>query len=70
MAASGYAELAKHQAEHKKITGNIKQVSLLARKTADSKEGLNFLKSWWLTHINGEDRKFAEYYNVWKSNLH
>jgi hemerythrin len=67
MAASGYGDLSMHIDEHKKISENVRKSSILSRKSNDAKEGMNFLKSWWLTHINKEDRKFAEYYMVWKS---
>lgn len=67
MAASGYADIALHRDVHRKIVDSIRQVSILVRKSADTSEGLKFLKKWWLSHIQQDDRKFAEYFKARES---
>ena len=60
MAAVEYPDLAEHKALHDKI----RQTTLDFKDSADfvtEHNLLNFLKQWWLGHIQTEDKKYAPY---------
>jgi len=56
-----YPNLEEHFALHKKLGEKTKMFSLLGNKTQDSELVLQFLKEWWLGHINQEDRKYIPF---------
>lgn len=58
---AGYPALDEHLDLHKTLereTGKIERESTLSE---DPERALKFLKDWWLTHINIEDRKYVPY---------
>ncbi|MDR0576342.1 MAG: hemerythrin family protein [Candidatus Accumulibacter sp.] len=58
--AAGYAHLADHQRLH----GNLVRESFFKASESfrlhDPRIYLDFLKNWWVDHINVQDQKFAE----------
>jgi len=56
MEKSEYSEFKEHLELHKKWDENTKK--LVMNKDTDSSEVLKFLRTWWIEHINKEDRKY------------
>jgi hemerythrin-like metal-binding protein len=61
MKEAGYPALDKHMAMHKILAEKTRELTIEVHKTKDSDKILQFLKRWWLTHINNEDRKYIPY---------
>lgn len=61
MKKAGYPTLDKHMAMHKILTEKTKELTIEVHMTKDSDKILQFLKRWWLTHINNEDRKYIPF---------
>lgn len=66
MQANGYPEYTKHKALHENL---VKQVLDLQKKSQAGGGVLtisvmNFLKDWLINHIQGEDKKYGQYFNA------
>jgi hemerythrin len=66
MQANGYPDYAKHKASHESL---VKQVLDLQKKFQGGTEILTlpvmtFLKNWLVNHIQGEDKKYGQYFNT------
>ncbi|MDR1849976.1 MAG: bacteriohemerythrin [Zoogloeaceae bacterium] len=58
--ALGYPELAAHKEMHRNLTVEIDQIEYIAIQDNDARPLLNFLKNWWVHHINEEDMHYAQ----------
>ena len=61
MAEANYPALEEHKVLHKELAKKTKSYSMNINRDMDSDVVLKFLKDWWLSHINKEDRKCAPY---------
>ena len=66
MQANGYPDLAKHKAIHQEL---VKQVLDLQQKyqagnAVLTMTVLSFLKDWLVKHIQGEDKRYGQYFNT------
>ena len=61
MQLAGYLDLASHLELHKEIITRTEQIVRNVNITNNSDEVLQFLKDWWIGHINKEDRKYVSY---------
>jgi len=61
IAEAGYPALKEHIVLHKELTEKIREISINANRNENSDKLLEFLKQWWLGHINKEDRKYAPF---------
>ena len=59
MAEANYSALEEHIVLHKELLKKTKKLSIDANRRKDSDMVLKFLKGWWLSHINKEDRKYV-----------
>ena len=59
--AKGYSQLAVHQAEHKRLTGQVLELRdrYRSRSLTITLEVMQFLKNWLANHIMGHDQKYA-----------
>jgi hemerythrin-like metal-binding protein len=68
---TAFAQVEAHQALHQAMLQRM--LDLRSRFTSlPAQEILEFLRDWWLTHIQSEDRKYVTYLDrvrVWDSNL-
>ncbi len=58
MKRAGYEDFDHHHALHQEL---LKQSVIVTQRSIEEKDAmilLHFLKAWWLTHINMEDRKY------------
>ena len=58
---AGYPALEEHKELHRILVEKTKRISLEADIKNDPAMVLDFLKDWWLNHINVEDRKYMPY---------
>jgi len=56
-----YKNIKKHKELHKKLLIDMEQISHITIAANDPSPLLEFLKKWWLEHINNEDRLYASY---------
>ncbi len=63
MAQAHYPELARHKAEHDKLTGEVAKMlqDIESGKTVLSMKLQQFLRSWLTDHIAGCDKKYTSY---------
>ena len=61
MAEANYPALEEHIVLHKELATKTKKLSFDANANKESDIILNFLKQWWLGHINQEDRKYGPF---------
>jgi hemerythrin len=63
MAQAGYPDLARHKAEHDKLTDELAQIlqDFESGKVALSMKLLQFLRTWLQDHILGCDKKYAPF---------
>lgn len=61
MELSEYPKWDEHLAQHKKLMKDIQKIVKEVLDTGDATEALNFLKDWWLSHINDHDRELCQY---------
>ena len=59
MAEAGYPALNEHVLMHKDLAEKTKGLSYGSRLKNDPDIILRFLKEWWMSHINKEDRKYV-----------
>jgi hemerythrin len=57
--ASGYEDFEKHKAMHRNLILEIERIECHAIKVNEAKPLLDFLKKWWIEHINAEDQLYA-----------
>ncbi|MDR2799849.1 MAG: bacteriohemerythrin [Desulfovibrio sp.] len=58
MEKAGYPDLENHRELHRKLTVQTDMIENKCLRLDDLKPLLDFLKSWWLNHINQEDEKY------------
>lgn len=58
-----YPEVGEYKAIGNAVITDLKEVSLEATLNREPNLLLQFLKSWWPTHINGEHGKFKTYFH-------
>ena len=59
LAASKYSDIEKHIKLHRQLTLEIERIELQGIRANDAKPLLEFLKKWWLEHINDKDRLYV-----------
>lgn len=55
---AGYPDFAGHQSLHQKFAEKTRAMALAEKRLDESAELLQFLKDWWLHHINEQDRQY------------
>ena len=58
---AGYADIERHQSLHRKLAFQIEEIELLTVVNNDASRLLEFLKKWWLEHINEEDQLYTRH---------
>jgi hemerythrin len=61
MSEARYPDFDEHIKLHRTLIAKTKEVFDEARKNKDPYMVLNFLKEWWLVHINKQDRKYVPF---------
>jgi hemerythrin len=61
MKQSGYPSYDEHILTHKGLIEKTKNIAHETLTKGDARIALDFLKDWWLTHINKVDRQYAPY---------
>jgi hemerythrin len=61
MKDANYPDVEEHILIHKKLKEKTNKISIDSVLRTDSVTVLRFLREWWLSHINKEDRKYAPY---------
>ena len=61
MKAAGYPDFDNHILLHRKLTEKTARIAEEVIYKGDATIALNFLKEWWLNHINNVDRQYAPY---------
>jgi hemerythrin-like metal-binding protein len=61
MSEAGYPDLRQHILMHEELSKKTEKFSRELTQNNDTDAVLRFLREWWLTHINQEDRKYAPY---------
>jgi hemerythrin len=56
---AGYPDLENHRKLHDNLLANTRNFFIELNKSEDPAILLKFLKDWWLTHINVEDKKYV-----------
>ena len=59
--AIGYQDLERHKALHSKLSIEIERIEYTAVRINEAGPLLDFLKKWWVNHINEEDRLYVQY---------
>jgi len=57
--AAGYEKIEEHRQLHKRLLMEIDRIEYQSVKIDDAKPLLDFLKKWWLSHINEKDMQYA-----------
>lgn len=57
-----YPHLERHHSQHAAFSAGVGQMKQQALTKDISQQASKFLHTWLLQHINGEDRKYAEYF--------
>ena len=58
---AGYKDLEYHRELHRNLTLEIDNIESQGIKDNDARPLLDFLKKWWLEHINQEDQLYAPF---------
>ena len=61
MERAGYPDIEDHKALHKELIKKTADISRESVYLKDPDMALKFLRQWWLSHINVEDKKYAPY---------
>lgn len=56
-----YPDYEKHLMFHVHLKEKLKEIKVHSFSDKDPKKALEFLKKWWIDHINIEDRKYVKY---------
>ncbi|MDR2726675.1 MAG: bacteriohemerythrin [Deltaproteobacteria bacterium] len=59
--AVGYKDLEEHKKLHRDLTQEIDRIEYQGIRTNDARPLLEFLKKWWIEHINEQDQLYAQY---------
>ena len=63
--SSGYPDLTAHKELHGKLIAEMERMGRAAGRhdftAVEAKPLLDFLKNWWIKHINEEDRRYMSY---------
>ena len=59
--AAGYGKIEAHRKLHRHLILEIDRIEYQAAKFDDAQPLLDFLKKWWITHINEEDMQFVDH---------
>jgi hemerythrin-like metal-binding protein len=69
-AESMYPDTASHKERHRQLTLEIERIEHRGIRINDAKPLLEFLKQWWLEHINEIDRHYVPYVHGGKRHHH
>ena len=58
---SGFEGIDEHRKKHRKLSLDIERAELKSIMANDSRTLLEFLKKWWLEHINEQDMLYARF---------
>lgn len=58
----GYPKLKAHKKLHEKLIEDTEDIVNNVEKTKDAKAMIKFLRDWWMSHINIEDRLYTPYF--------
>jgi hemerythrin-like metal-binding protein len=61
MAEAQYEHFEQHKDLHRGLTREIERIEIQGIKHNDAKPLLDFLKRWWLDHINDKDQLYVPY---------
>ena len=61
MRDSGFPDVEEHIARHRKLTQRTQKIAQEALAEGNAYVALEFLKDWWLGHINSIDRQYVPY---------
>lgn len=61
MKESKYPDLEEHATVHEKLYQDLIATEKKCRQTRDADSFLEFLKTWWLEHVNRYDRRYVPY---------
>lgn len=59
MRRAGFEGIDEHVALHGELAGKMKTIARESLQNREPEQALEFLKRWWLDHINGEDRLYV-----------
>jgi hemerythrin-like metal-binding protein len=59
--AAKYPDFKKHVEMHKTLAMETERIERIATGDSDTTPLLNFLKKWWLEHINDQDMQYVNY---------
>ena len=62
--AAKYKDIENHRELHRQLTREIEYIEFEGIKANDAKPLLDFLKKWWLEHINEQDMQYVPYLNA------
>jgi hemerythrin-like metal-binding protein len=65
---SGYVDIEEHKSLHRKLSIEIEQIELNCIINNDALELLEFLKRWWIEHINEKDQLYAQHLRKYANN--
>lgn len=68
MEQAGYPNIEEHKKTHNELTLKTNQIAMEARKTGDPYELLQFMKVWWMEHINVDDKAAGPYLRAYMQN--
>jgi len=57
----GFPDISEHIKFHRALADASKKVSIQVKEENDPEVLLRFLRNWWLSHICGEDKKYADF---------
>jgi len=61
MKRAGYPGLEEHKKLHKNLEAKTRSIATQISQLNDASEILKFLRTWWMNHINIEDKKYKPY---------
>ena len=61
LAESGYKDLENHKKLHRRLVIEMEHVEYQSIRDNDARPLMNFLKKWWIEHINDEDQLYAHH---------
>lgn len=59
-----YPDYDKHFLLHANLRENIKAIKSQSFLSKDTDAAINFLKNWWINHINVEDKKYERWFTT------
>ena len=64
MKKANYPQLDEHLGFHRSLATKTKELATSIGGNNDPADVLKFLKDWWLSHINGEDKKYVPFIKI------